>query len=431
MRSPFAILKLQFVRDSGTLLSGNLIAQGVAFLAYLILCRLFSPEDFGLYNIFYSYIEVLIILSTCKYELSIVVAGSDEEAAALTRLSLRLNAAVSLLLLAVTLLLCWLHPHWINLPAWMLMLVPLLVYYCGTTRVYTFLCNRYKKYRIIASSEVATSVSGVAAKVGFGLLSPMVGLLHAWGLPLGTIAGKVVGNIYYRVRTRKLAPRFAASKPTAQLARKHRNFPLFVAPKEFLSSLSANLPFLWLGSYFDNAVIGLFALAVTFTMRPVNILNNAFEKVFYASSAEKVHNGQLIGPDIRRFLLTLNAAAIPVVVLGFFVAEPLFTFLMGSKWVGTGYYIRCLLPWLLVLLSANSLVFVSNIFSTQRYDFLFQLVLFGLRIAALGIGISHHDFRLAVLLFAAASTAVSLFQLLWYLLQVRRHDRSILKAERT
>lgn len=426
MRSPFAILKSQFVRDSGTLLSGNVIAQGVAFLAYLVLCRLFSPEDFGLYNIFYSYIEVLIILSTCKYELSIVVADTDEEASAMTRLSLRLNAAVSLLLIGVALLLAWTEPGWIKLPPWLLLLVPLLVYFCGTTRVYTFACNRYKQYRTIASSEVVTSVGGVLAKAAFGLLSRTAELLHTWGLPLGTILGKVAGNIYYRIQLRKMTPALPAAKPTWELARKHRNFPLFVTMKDFLSSLSANLPFLWLGVYFDSAVIGLFALAVTFTMRPVNILNNAFEKVFYASSAEKVHARQAIGPDIRRFLLILNAAAIPVVVLGFFVAEPLFTWLMGTQWIGTGYYIRCLLPWLLVMLSTNSLMFVSNIFSTQRYDFLFQVVLFVLRLAALYIGIRRGDFRMAVLLFSAVSTVVSLVQLLWYLLQVRRHDKSLL-----
>lgn len=425
MRSPFAILKSQFVRDSGTLLSGNVVAQGITFLAYLILCRLFSPDDFGLYNIFYSYIEVLIILSTCKYELSVVVADTDEEASAMARLSLRLNAAFSLLLTGVALVLAWLEPRWIKIPSWLLLMVPLMVYFCGTTRVYTFVFNRYKNYRTIASSEVTTSVSGVLAKILFGFCGRIADTLHLFGLPLGTILGKMVGNIYFKRKLHREGCLRHAAAPSLALARKHRDFPLFVAPKEFLSSLSANLPFLWLAVYFDSSMIGLFALAVTFTMRPVNILNNAFEKVFYAASAEKVRARQPIGPDIRRFLLILNAAAIPLLALGFFVAEPLFTWLMGAQWEGTGYYIRCLIPWLLMLLSSNSLMFVGNIFSTQRFDFLFQVALFVLRLAALYAGIVRHDFRFAVLLFSAASAAVCLVQLLWYLLQVRRYDKSL------
>ena len=66
-----------FIRNSGTLLTGNVVAQGLAFLAYLLLLRLFTPDDFGLCNVFFSYTEVLIILSTCKYEMAIVVAPDD------------------------------------------------------------------------------------------------------------------------------------------------------------------------------------------------------------------------------------------------------------------------------------------------------------------------------------------------------------------
>ena len=59
------LFKIRFIKDSGTLLWGNLVAQGIAFAAYIVLLRLFTPEDFGLCNVFFSYTEVLIILSTC------------------------------------------------------------------------------------------------------------------------------------------------------------------------------------------------------------------------------------------------------------------------------------------------------------------------------------------------------------------------------
>ena len=33
----------RFIKNSGTLLTGNIIAQGIAFLAYVVLLRLFTP----------------------------------------------------------------------------------------------------------------------------------------------------------------------------------------------------------------------------------------------------------------------------------------------------------------------------------------------------------------------------------------------------
>ena len=440
-----------FLRDSGTLLTGSVIAQGIAFLAYLVLGRLFTPEDFGLYNIFYSYIEVLIILSTCKYELAIVIADSDDEAARLTRLTLRLNAIFSALLLFIALLLALFHVTPSSLPPQLYLLIPPMVFFCGTTRVYTFLFNRYKHYRQIATSEVVTSLGGTLFKILFGVLNTACQLLHTLGLPLGTILGKVAGNIYYRLKIEKLkvkiehTPVFdhpskegtsaAALNVTDDTPAKfsilnsqfsiYKNFPLYTMPKELVSSFSANLPFLWLSIHFDNALIGLFGLALTFTMRPVGILANAFEKVFYASYSEKVRQHQPLWRDTLRFTLALNAVVIPSVAVAFLFAEPLFTFLFGDKWIGTGYYVRCIIPWLVVLLSANSLSFVANIFSTQRIDFFFQIAQLLLRVAALWVGISQSNFRLAILLFCAVSTAVQLAQLGWYLIQVHRHDRHL------
>lgn len=419
-----AIFTSRFVRNSGTLLSGSVVAQGITFVAYLLLSRLYLPADFGLYNIFYSYIEVLIILSTCKYEMAIVKADSEAEAAALTRFSLRLNAAVSAIILVATVVLSLLRVEAVPLPPLLLLLIPLMVFFCGTTRVYTFAFDRYSHFRQIAAAEVVTSLSGTLLKVAFGLLAAVGQLFHLVGLPLGTILGKVAGNVYYRANARRL-PSVAPATPLRPLLRKHRNFPLYSMPRELVSSFSANLPFMWLGLYFDKALLGLFALAFTFTMRPVNILANTFEKVFYPSAKEKIDLHQPLGRDLGRFLLTLTAVVLPVLLVAFFFAEPLFTFLFGPKWIGTGYYVRCLVPWIGVLLLTNSLAFVPNVFATQRTDFLFQLVQLLFRVAALAIGLSRGDFALAVLCFCAVSTAVQLCQLGWYLYQVRQYDKKL------
>ncbi len=419
-----AIFTSRFVRNSGTLLSGSVVAQGITFVAYLLLSRLYLPADFGLYNIFYSYIEVLIILSTCKYEMAIVKADSEAEAAALTRFSLRLNAAVSAVILVATVVLSLLRVEAVPLPPLLLLLIPLMVFFCGTTRVYTFAFDRYSHFRQIAAAEVVTSLSGTLLKVAFGLLAAVGQFFHLVGLPLGTILGKVAGNVYYRANARRL-PSASPATPLRPLLRKHRNFPLFAMPRELVSSFSANLPFMWLGLYFDNALLGLFSLAYTFTMRPVNILANTFEKVFYPSAKEKIDLHQPLGRDLGRFLLTLTAVVLPVLLVAFFFAEPLFTFLFGPKWIGTGYYVRCLVPWIGVLLLTNSLAFVPNVFATQRTDFLFQLVQLLFRVAALAIGLSRGDFALAVLCFCAVSTAVQLCQLGWYLYQVRQYDKKL------
>lgn len=407
------------------MLGGNVLAQVIALAAYFILMRIFSPDDYGLYNIFYSYIEVLIILSTLKYELAVVVADDDREANDLAGLTLRINTLASLLLLTIVLVL-WLTgmlPGNFAQLGWMVLLIPPMVFFCGTSRVYGALFNRMHRYRSIAVNETVNAGTGALLKIALGLL----GMLQA-GMPVGTVAGRAIANITYRLKLRQLGrtPSFHGDRTAAfSVMRKHRNFPFFVASKDFINSLSYNLPFLWLALYFDRAEVGLFALALTFTFRPANLLNTAIEKVYYARTAEGVRQGEPVGRMISRMLLVVNAIALPVCILAWFAAEPVFSFCFGGRWAGCGVYVRALLPWIFLSLSATPLTFISNVFSTQRIEFYFYLVLLALRVAAIAIGVSAGGFLLAIRLYASAGALISASLLMWYLWQVRRYERSL------
>lgn len=406
-----------------TLLSGSVLAQLIVLLAYPVVTRLFSPQDFGLFNVFYSYIEVLIILSTCKYELAIPMADDDIEAKAVTRLALAINTLVSVaLLLVITVLLVFnALPGESNALGCIALLIPFMVFFSGTSRIYSFLFNRYKQFHPIAASDVVCASSGSLLKIALGVLASLWSVLSQWGLPLATVLGQAAANVNYLVRMRKLPTHGLRNPDGASLkrvARKFVNFPCFTAPKDFVSSFSYNLPFLWLAAYFDKAEVGLFALALTFTFRPANIVNTAMERVLYVRTVERVRNHQPVMRDLARFVGYINLVAVPVCLLLFFFAEPLFGFFFGDRWSGCGYYVRCLIPWTFVVLTASSLSFIPNIFSTQGKEFVFYLVLLVLRIVALWVGIVQQDFQLAILLFSIAGAVVSLLLTVWYFWQV-------------
>ncbi len=416
------ILKSSLFRESATLATGYITAQAISLLAYLLLTRIFSPADYALFNIFYSYIEVLVILSTCKYELAIVGADNETESSAVAHFSLKLNAAVSLLLLTIVATLYLTHslPGSFSRLGALSLLIPPMVFFVGTSRIYTSLYNRVRRYRKIAASNIVNAASGALLKVLLGL----AGLFRV-GLPLGTVLGQAVANLVFRFRLSSLQLPKTTRGQQLDAARRHKNFPLYIASRDLVGCISANLPFLWLALYFDQAAVGLFALALTFTFNPVNMLSSSFERVFYARTAEKVHNRQPIAHTLRRFLLLLNAIAVPVAIGVWFVAEPLFSFCFSNSWRGCGIYVQMLLPWILLRLSSGSLVFISYIFSVQNIEFYFNLAMLALRVAAIAIGIHMGSFTLAILLYAAAGALVSASLLVWYLICVRRYEKSL------
>ena len=86
-------------RNVGKLLSANVIAQAIGILIYPLLTRMYSPEDFGLLNLFSSIGGVLIILSTLEWYNAIVLPKREEEARAIVHLSLLSLAAFTALLI--------------------------------------------------------------------------------------------------------------------------------------------------------------------------------------------------------------------------------------------------------------------------------------------------------------------------------------------
>lgn len=411
-------------------MSGNIIAQAIAFASYFIVTRLFSPEDIGFYNIFFSYIEVLIIFSTGKYEMATVLADSDREAMSVARFALRANTFFSLLLLTIALAIfsiskvsdCQLSVFNYQF----LILVPPMVFFCGTSRVYSFLFNRKRNFLPISLSEVLGSSVVSLLKVTFGFMSRIASVFCTLGLPLATVLGKMASNLSYILRLRQLDyPKDITKTERREAARKFRNFPFYTMPKEFVSSLSSNLPFIWLALYFDKAEVGLFALALTFVFRPVNILNGVFEKLLNVRIADMVRQRQSIGGYLLRFFLVVNLVALPVAAVAFFFGGDIFVFFFGDRWGGCIHYIRCLLPWTFVALTSTSLTFLFGVFGRQRTEFVFFLVLLFLRAASMVAGIVCHDFRLGILLFALSGTAVYLALLVWFVLMIRRYEHSL------
>lgn len=409
-------------KDAAKLISGNAWGQGVALLSYVVLTRLYTPEEMGLFNVFYSWVEVLIILSTLKYDRGIVAADSDREAAAIASLTWRTNVGVSALLIVVMLMVGCCRGALSASEGVMGLLLPLLVFFCGTSRVYSALFNRQRRYGTIVQAEVTNSTMGAALK----MLSALPKGLHGVGLMIGTLLGQAVSNLSYVLRLRRLdLPKGISREERWRVAKKYRNYPLYTATKDLINSFSYNLPLMWLALYFDKTEVGLFALALTFTFRPINVLNNAFEKVLYERTALKVREGRPIMGLIGRFVLWTGLGTLPLFVVIFIFADPLFGFLFSGRWEGCGYYVRCLLPWVYVMLMSTSLMFMSYVFKHQRTEFGFYLVLLVLRIGAMALGLVSHSFEKAILAFGLSGMVVSIGLLVWYLSLAVKHDRGL------
>ena len=411
-------LKNEIVRNCTTLLSGTAVAQCITFLAYPIIARLYSSEDFGLYTTILSYIDILVILSTARYEQAIMISKDKKEIATIVKLCRRLCLGVTVLITIVAcIILAFNEASKLDM---LILFIPLLVFFNGQYRIYLLLFNKYKEFKQIAFSDISTNLSGTVLKIALGIVG-----LFRMGLPIATVLGRIVGNINYHLRMRKIALPQPDKGCITAMIKKHRNFPLYSMPKDFINSFSANLPFTLLAIYFDEAYIGLFAMAFTFTFRPINLINSAYERVLYERISTKFLHQIPIRKDIVRFLAYNYIVLTPIFIIAFIFAKPILTFVLGAQWADSATYFRYMIPWIFVMLTSSSISFIPNIFSTQRTEAIMYLVLFVVRLAALGLGIYADSFRLSILLFCSTGTLFSIILTIWYFRLISAYDKRI------
>ena len=97
-------LRSELLRNTSILISGTALAQLIPILLQPVLRRFFSPEIFGAYSVYLSLIGILIVISSFRYELAIILPKKDKEAAGVFFLALTVNLIFNVLLLLIIIL---------------------------------------------------------------------------------------------------------------------------------------------------------------------------------------------------------------------------------------------------------------------------------------------------------------------------------------
>ena len=417
------ILQSEFLRNALTLISGTSFAQGIAFGVYLFLPAFYTPEDLGLLALYLSILSITMIISTGKYELSIMLPDDNEDAKRLLELSLFISTMFSLVLLIAVLI--FQKPFTIflgnvDIAPW-LYFIPLSTFFVGCFQAFRYFNNRNKKYGIITAANVGQSFINSFTKLGIGPLVP-----GPSGLVIGTLIGQLTGFIIFLGNSLKsgsrifLHPDFSRMKA---LAREYSLFPRFNMFQGLINNLSGALPIFVFTSYFSASVAGYFSLGYTIIYRPMNLVVSAFFQVLFQNIMEKNKIGKRIYPDIRKFLIRMiQLVIIPFVVL-LFLAPTIFR-IFPEDWEEAGRYTQVMVPWLFMGSLTMPLSFIPDMFKRQKTALIIDLVKFILRVAALAAGVLKQDVYLSLVLFSGVSTVFILYSLIWYLSLVKRADKN-------
>ena len=95
------IWKNEFFKNVATLISGTTFAQAFSVIIYLVLSRIYTEEDFGVFGLYMNILNIVVIFSTARYDQAILLPKSDKDSTNLLGLSGLISVGISLVLLLV------------------------------------------------------------------------------------------------------------------------------------------------------------------------------------------------------------------------------------------------------------------------------------------------------------------------------------------
>ena len=411
------------VRNVGTLLSANILAQAIGLLVYPVLTRIYSPEDFGLLNLFLSIGGVLVILAGLEWYNAIVLPKSEREARAVVHVScFSLWAFTGLLILTVP----FSKPiaRIFDMPdlASFYWMMPFFVLFVGFWNILNYWYIRTKQYKRISGYQMSQSCFSAGYKMAFAWLPFSGGLIYATLLsPLCSLllSLKLVG-------AKALRPFYAVEKPLCkEVAGKYANFPKFSMPRSLLNSIVGQLPVLVLTPLFGPRLVGFWGMALMLSFAPISMISHALYQVLYQKTAEWVNNKQSILRFYRHYTRYVLMIVIPCFAVLWFFLPSLTAWLLGAEWRTVGEYIRWMLPWLTCSILAASTSYLVDVFARQKAGLFFEILLAVSRSIGVGLGIVLKNFEIAIAGYAIGSALVNGIQYIWLLSLVSRYEKTL------
>ncbi len=382
------------------LITGTFLSQLIPFLISPILTRIFSPEEFGMFGLYFSISMILSVFITGRYEMAIMLPKSDKDAVNIVGLSLIITFVISILLLIAVIF----FKHQAaalmkseNIENWLFTL-PLTMFSIGVYQAFNYWNNRKEKYKRLASSRVIRSLNTSTWSLVLGFT-----LLKKGGLILGDAIGQSVSCMFLAGRTWKedknFYPEIQRSNMKEQAIR-YKQFPIYNVASGLSEKMSGQMPVLLLSSFFGEALTGFFSFSQRIVSAPGAIIARAFGDVFrQKASVEFAENGNCKQLFIKTFRQLFFVSVIPFILFYFF-APPLFGFVFGERWIVAGEYaqIMTLLFFLQFIVSPLSNMFL--VAEKQKIDLYMQVILLvGVLLAFIGGYKIFNDPKLCVLLY--------------------------------
>lgn len=334
-----SISKSEYLKQIFSLASGTALAQLITLGSYLIITRLFSPNELGEFKFLESAAFSLAIIATLSYEHAIILPKKRKQALGILK--------IACVLVFVTFLGCIFF--W---GIWRIIGYPftnnthLLLIFCAMAlisgiNIFSNWFISQKQFLKLSIARIFQSFSTSILQIVFGFFS-----IGSFGLMIGYLSGRLISLLYLVCKagiTLKDITQHTISE-LKKIVRKYIDQPKYILPSKLIQQIAVEIPFLLTPFLFDDYILGMFALAIRALATPTQFLGVSVGQVYYKQISERVNEKKSIVPLLLKTWGGLTIISIIPFGLLLFIGESIFMLVFGADWQDAGKIASIMAP---------------------------------------------------------------------------------------
>lgn len=385
------MLDNKFFKNIGINSLSIVFSQACNTISILLIAKILSQHDFGLYSIFQTYINLYISINLLSFDKALPNIQNND-------------------LLSFLYGIFFVHISYLALSYFVLFLVG--YGYCKLVSACVFF-NAVKK--VNEALAVRSQQFNLLAYIR--IIEPMMHLLFiGWLAVKGTLYLEQVLWVYslstgtsvliMLVKFKEIVPISAGYSldKAWKLIVKERGFALLTAPSEILNRLAYYSPMFIINNYFGPVIAGQYNLMLRFCFSPISIISSSIGQVFQSYLAK--HNRESgSGIDIltKVFLKKLLLAFIGCLILFFIVLPETMRFVFGEKWGYLYWFLKFSSPMFSVMAVVSPLTSAFYVFRRNIDNFIQQGSYLLISFFSFFIAVVFKDIYLGIILFSMLS----------------------------
>ncbi|WP_158080964.1 lipopolysaccharide biosynthesis protein, partial [Pelomonas sp. KK5] len=216
--------------------------------------------------------------------------------------------------------------------------------------------------------------------------------LARFGGALGLLLGPLLAGLSTALLLARPAPQggwraLLRGGRLADMARRHRDFPLLNTPHAFAGALQDSLAMLLLTHWTGDTSAGYWALALRYLKAPASLIGGALSQTLYPRLVQ-AGPGEEALRLVRQAMAVLAALALPLMAVLMLWGPALFAAVFGERWADAGALARALAPYIALHFVAAPLSVATMAWRAQAWALKLALVGQLMFVAGLAAGLS-------------------------------------------